>query len=289
MVALQWVLSIACLLSFAGGEVLAEDMDGAKVFEAAAPAVVSVKGRRMDGTGLNGTGAVIHEDGLILTNAHVVSDPDNGKRFHEITISLYKNSDQQQPGLQHYQASVVEMDQRFDLALLHIQGGNGVLRKLPLGNSEAMRPGDPVIAIGHPDKGEAWSLTKGTVSALVENYDGKQGWHMLQTDTSINPGNSGGPLINRHGFLVGINTETQRIQNLGPNEGKILLTGLNFSIRSSVAKKWLAEHKVPIAYAEPPPEPATQQVEPSDPFRSETVRDLQSIMDQKRKGLRNRR
>lgn len=293
MVAFRLLLSVTWLLSIAGGQVLAEDIDGAKIFQKAAPAVVYVKGQRKDGSGGTGTGSVITESGLVLTNAHVVLDPVNDKPFSKITILFYNASKKEQTEPHKYRsasAKVVAVNKSLDLSLLHIENQNITLQVLPLGDSEEMRPGDSVIAIGHPGAGQPWSLTKGSISAPVENYGGVAGWNMLQTDTSINPGNSGGPLINRHGFLVGINTLTHRLKERGPDEAAFPLTGLNFSIRSSVAKKWLKENGVSIAYAVAPPELSPQQVEAADdPFSTPQARELKSLMGDKRKGLRSRR
>jgi len=141
-----------------------------------------------------GTGFIIHPDGWLLTNDHVV------KEASKITIQLVNGS--------KYEAKVVGSDTRTDVALLKIRPREK-LSVVPLGDSDRMEIGSWVLAIGNPF-GLNHTVTAGIVSAKGRkdvNPDGKQVYaNFIQTDASINPGNSGGPLINIRGEVIGINT-----------------------------------------------------------------------------------
>jgi serine protease Do len=139
-----------------------------------------------------GSGVVYSADGLILTNAHVVEEADG------IIVTTR--------GGRSYDAEVVGTDPASDLAVLRITEKVEKLRPMPLGDSDALRLGESVLALGNPF-GLGFTVTQGIVSAkgraevgIVEYED------FIQTDAAINPGNSGGPLINTRGELVGINT-----------------------------------------------------------------------------------
>ena len=138
-----------------------------------------------------GSGFLISEDGLILTNNHVVEKAD------EISI---KTSD----GIE-YEAKVVGRDPKTDIALLQIKTNGKVPKAAKLGDSEAIRVGDWVIAVGNPF-GLGNTVTAGIISAKGRVIGAGQYDDFLQTDAAINPGNSGGPLFNMNGEVVGINT-----------------------------------------------------------------------------------
>ncbi len=159
-----------------------------------------------------GSGVIIDAArGYILTNHHVTEGAD------EITVTL---RDQRQ-----FTAQVVGSDPEVDLALLHIQADD--LTALPVADSDALRVGDFVVAIGNPF-GLGQTVTYGIVSALGRTGLGIEGYEdFIQTDASINPGNSGGPLVNMRGELVGVNTAI-----VGPTGGNI---GIGFAIPSNMA------------------------------------------------------
>ena len=138
-----------------------------------------------------GSGVVVDADGgYVLTNAHVIAKADN------ITVNL-------QDGRQ-FAAEVVGLDPESDVAVLEIPAEN--LRELPFADSDQLRVGDFVVAIGNPF-GLGQTVTSGIVSALGRSGLGIEGYEdFIQTDASINPGNSGGALVNLRGELVGINT-----------------------------------------------------------------------------------
>jgi serine protease Do len=152
-----------------------------------------------------GSGVIVHGDGYVVTNAHVVS------RAMQITIQLSDKTS--------YAAKVISSDSTHDLAVLKIELPKGkVLPYLPLGRSDDLMVGETVIAIGNP-MGFASTLTTGVISATNRKLsfagDVEYGG-LIQTDAPINPGNSGGPLLNIRGELIGINTAIRAdAQNIG--------------------------------------------------------------------------
>ena len=169
-----------------------------------------------------GSGVIVDAGkGYILTNHHVIEGGD------EITATL---RDQRQ-----FTAEVVGSDPEVDLALLRIKAED--LVELPLADSDKVRVGDFVVAIGSPF-GLGQTVTYGIVSALGRSGLGIEGYEdFIQTDASINPGNSGGPLVNMSGELVGVNTAI-----VGPSGGNI---GIGFAIpgnMASVIMEQLSEH-----------------------------------------------
>lgn len=149
-----------------------------------------------------GTGFVIREDGLIVTNAHVVRGADI------INVQFDEKSDKL------YEATVVGSDDRSDIALLKIAPD----RKLPtvtLGSSKDLQVGEWVAAFGNPF-GHGHTLTKGIVSSLGREIGEINRFPLIQTDASINPGNSGGPLVDSRGFVIGVNSAIDaRAQGIG--------------------------------------------------------------------------
>ncbi len=137
-----------------------------------------------------GTGVIISEDGLIITNNHVV------RGATEVTVRL---SD----GHEHA-GEVVGQDEKTDVAVIKIKATG--LMAAPLGNSDKMQVGDWVLAMGSPF-GLDQTVTAGIISAKGRANVGISDYEdFLQTDAAINPGNSGGPLVNMHGEVIGINT-----------------------------------------------------------------------------------
>jgi serine protease Do len=150
-----------------------------------------------------GSGVVVHEDGYIITNAHVVEGAKNIK-------IVFSDGHE-------FSATVVSVDQSKDLAVLTIEAKD----KLPfihLGRSNDLMIGETVIAIGNP-YGYSNTVTSGVVSAVGRNIEVSEGFwlrELIQTDAPINPGNSGGPLLNINSELIGINTAIRPdAQNIG--------------------------------------------------------------------------
>ena len=140
-----------------------------------------------------GSGVILHSNGYIVTNNHVVADAD------EIEVTLHDN--------RTFKAKVVGTDPSTDLALLQIKADG--LPSLPLVNSDDVRVGEWVLAVGNPFNLNS-TVTAGIVSAKARNINILQEQYavesFIQTDAAINPGNSGGALVNLQGSLVGINT-----------------------------------------------------------------------------------
>lgn len=152
-----------------------------------------------------GTGAVIDDEGGIITNNHVVEGAQN------LIVTTAGGED--------LEAELVATAPSRDLALIRVPE-TGDLAPLPLGDSESLEVGEPVVAIGNALGLDAEDLTVsvGIVSAKDRTISVGQGSlsNLIQTDAAINPGNSGGPLINRHGEIVGINTAiAANAQNVG--------------------------------------------------------------------------
>jgi serine protease Do len=138
-----------------------------------------------------GSGFIVSEDGYILTNAHVV----NGAS--RVTVKMTDRRE--------YEATVVGVDERTDVAVIKIEGKN--LPTVKLGDASKLRPGEWVIAIGSPFGFEN-SVTAGVVSATSRSMPGEGNYTpFIQTDVAVNPGNSGGPLFNLKGEVVGINSQ----------------------------------------------------------------------------------
>ena len=159
-----------------------------------------------------GSGFVIDPTGFIITNNHVIDDAE------EITVTFGDNS--------KYKAKVIGRDKKTDLALLKIDAKKA-LPFVPMGDSDGMRVGDWVIAIGNP-YGLGGSVTQGIISARQRSINAGPFDDFLQTDAPINRGNSGGPLFNRKGEVIGINTAI-----FSPSGGSI---GIGFAIPVALAK-----------------------------------------------------
>ena len=173
-----------------------------------------------------GSGIIVSEDGYIITNYHVI---ENSK---DVNVKMSYGEE--------VSATVVNYDQKKDIAMLKLEDGTKVPGVAELGDSEALYPGQEVIAIGTPVSKEfEYTCTKGIVSALNREVKTSTGISMqlIQTDAAINPGNSGGPLINTKGQVIGINSM------------KIVVTevdGLGFAIPINEVKERLDTLSKPI-------------------------------------------
>src|SRR5256885_11883673 len=158
-----------------------------RVVERVAPSVVNVRRGRSGGSGV-----IVTPDGYTLTNAHVVE----GASAVDVTLGSGAEA----------RAPVVGADAATDLAVIRIPGSG--LQAAELADSDALRVGQLVIAIGDP-LGFHSTVTTGVVSALGRSLRGSDGRlieNVIQTDAALNPGNSGGPLVDTHAKVVGINT-----------------------------------------------------------------------------------
>ena len=172
--------------------------------------------------GGSGSGSIIDPRGYVITNVHVI------EKATKIYISLYDGS--------QYEGKVVGSDVESDIAVLKFDPPAGtVLKTIQFGDSEKLKVGQKVIAIGNPFGFER-TLTTGIVSALgrpIKNSNNIIIRGMIQTDASINPGNSGGPLLDTAGNMIGINTMIY--SSSGSN------AGIGFAVPASTARRVVAD------------------------------------------------
>ncbi|MEU5973373.1 trypsin-like peptidase domain-containing protein [Streptomyces sp. NPDC047315] len=202
----------------------------------AASALPSVVTLHVSGAGEQGTGTgfVLDKQGHILTNNHVV-DPAGSSGEITITFSSGESA----------RADLVGKDAGYDLAVVKVKGVSG-LTPLPLGNSDNVRVGDPVVAIGAPFDLQN-TVTSGIISAKErpitaggERGDGSDVSYVnaLQTDAPINPGNSGGPLVDTKARVIGINSAIRAADTGdGPKGGQSGSIGLGFAIPINQGKR----------------------------------------------------
>ena len=157
----------------------------------------------------SGSGFLITETGIAVTNAHVVGSD------HEIVADTAAG--------QSFQAKLVYVDPKLDVALVQLQGSG--FPHLKIADSSGVRLGSSVVAIGSPSKGFPNSVTKGIVNSTGAMPSEPGTW--IQTDASINPGNSGGPLLNGAGAVIGITTQKQFVSSDGRP-----LQGIGFALSS---------------------------------------------------------
>lgn len=201
------VLQIALLVSYNQQETNKTPEDVARI---ATPAVVSITADEKAGSGV-----MVREDGFVLTNAHILG---NATKIHVIfSDNVIKK------------AKIIGIDEKVDLAVLKVNATG--LPAIKFGDSEELKVGEEVIAIGHP-YGYDYTVTTGIVSAKHRDQGPTEYRDFIQTDASINPGNSGGPLLNLDAELIGINTFI--VSDLFSGE-------LGFSIPSNLAYKVMEE------------------------------------------------
>jgi S1-C subfamily serine protease len=209
-------------------ETASPGFDASRIFEEAAPGVVTVRSVFGAGAG-EGSGFVLNADGEIVTNAHVVTDESTGDR--ETAEEVYVEF----PDRNVVSAEIVGFDPFVDVALLRIEPGGLDLRPLELGDDRELHPGQPVAAIGSPF-GEQQSLSVGVVSATDRSVRSLTQFEIagaIQTDASINPGNSGGPLLDAGARVIGINQQIET--NSGANDG------VGFAVPVSAVKRSIAQ------------------------------------------------
>jgi S1-C subfamily serine protease len=197
-------LTAAAADSAAGGpsinEIYREDSPGVVLVESTRASQTSPLdpfGQPGGGTA-TGSGFVIDEDGHIVTNAHVVEGAES------VQVSLGE-------GGETFDADVVGADDSTDIAVLQVDAPADQLHPLTLGESESVKVGDPVVAIGNPF-GLDRTVTAGIVSALQREISAPNGFtirDVIQTDAPINPGNSGGPLLDSAGRVIGVNSQIE--------------------------------------------------------------------------------
>jgi len=166
-----------------------------------------------------GSGFIVSPEGLVITNHHVI---EGGQ---QIKVALADKRE--------FEAEVLLKDERTDLAVLKIKGGDEAFPYLEFDDSDEIAVGDIVLAIGNPF-GVGQTVTSGIISALARTRVGVKDYgFFIQTDAAINPGNSGGPLVDMNGRVIGINSSIY--SRSGGN------LGIGFSIPSNMAKVVLAD------------------------------------------------
>lgn len=211
--------------------------DAVEVVQRVSPAVVTVINRQTGGLGSFGrggedtveaglgTGFIIDDEGHIVTNWHVVTQGD------EFVVLLADGEERD--------AELVGSDRLSDLAVLDMDGD--VPASVPFGDSDALLPGQTVIAIGSPLGTFTTTVTQGIVSALNRDFGAFIGDpatynNLIQHDAAINPGNSGGPLFNMDGEVVGVNT-----LGITQTGGEATAQGLFFAVPSSTVQEIVGE------------------------------------------------
>jgi 2-alkenal reductase len=196
------------------------------------PGVVSIRGLTRDGGG-QGSGFVIDKEGHIITNYHVVED------LNDLEVAF--------PSGLKVRGEVLGTDLDSDLAVVKVDVAVDELNPLPLGDSDLVKVGQPVIAIGNPFGFEG-TMTMGIVSGLsrtIESLHTAPGGgtfsagDVIQTDAAINPGNSGGPLLNLNGEVIGVN---RAIFTTNFNtDGEPVNSGLGFAVSINIVKRVVPE------------------------------------------------
>lgn len=232
------------------GKASSGELSPKQIYQKDAPGTVLVLSYNNDGKGELGTGSVIDGTGKILTNAHVTFPDGSPSPYSTIQIFFKPaqlTGNPKKDLVKAYGARVIASNADWDLAVLSLEEKPDGLAVIPLADADSVAPGDPVVAIGHPEQGGLWTLTSGVISTVVANLGGVEGKDVFQTDASINRGNSGGPLLNRSGALIGVNTSMARKAADG-----LTITSVNFSVKSNVVKNWIAKAGVPVNYQDSP-------------------------------------
>jgi S1-C subfamily serine protease len=205
-----------------------------EIYERAASGVVRINATNnstsgsadpLGGQDALGSGFVIDKTGHIVTNYHVVRDAG------QVTVS-FSNRDT-------LKATVVGSDPSTDIAVLRVETAASALTPLAMGNSDGVRVGDPVVAIGNPF-GLDRTVTAGIVSALQRLIQAPNRFtidHVIQTDAPINPGNSGGPLLNARGQVIGVNTQIET----GTGTSTSGNVGIGFAVPSNTVRDVVAQ------------------------------------------------
>jgi serine protease Do len=222
-----------------------------EIYQRVSPGVVFILASEGRGTGRAGTGSIIREDGLVITNAHIFTHKDSSRLMSNISVFLRPErvtGNTKADLSRRYKAQVVAYDRQLDLALVKILDIDMPLTQVGFGDSQRIVVGDQAYAIGHPEQGGLWSLTTGVISAQRSDYGGVPGKNLFQTEASINRGNSGGPLLDEQGAMIGVNSMIARQAADG-----LAITAVNFAIKSQVALSWLNTVGYRFASVEAPP------------------------------------
>lgn len=202
-----------------------ETPDWPAVSNAVSMAVVSIQTQIDNNSGAQGSGAILDQEGHIITNNHVVS----GAQKIQVTLD---NGD-------IYSAQVVGTDKTTDLAVIKLDNPPKDLKTIEFADSNDLTPGEPVMAIGNP-LGYDGTATTGIVSALnrpvsvMDDDNTEIVTNAVQIDAAVNPGNSGGPTFNAAGKVIGINSSIATTATSSSSAGSI---GIGFAIPANLAKR----------------------------------------------------
>ena len=220
-----------------------------EIYQQIGPGVVLILASDDGRVGSGGTGSIVRADGLVITNAHVVINKETNRPYRRVSLFLKPDrvtGNMDKDLARRVEANLAGYDAALDMALLRMENPPAGLTVVSLGNPEEVAIGEPVVAIGHPETGGLWTLTTGTISAELENFNGVKGKDIFQTEASLNRGNSGGPLLNDRGMMIGVNTLISRKAADG-----LTITSINFALKSSVARQWLIAQGVDVQYEAP--------------------------------------
>ncbi len=250
---LALALTLALCLAFAAVPAMAaqetepaarEAMSAADIYEQSVDAVVGVTTRTTTTNywgyetpaAVAGTGFFISADGYILTNYHVVENPES------ITITCYDGDT--------YDAELVGYDASDDMAVLKVDADD--LPYLTLDSTGDLRVGDDVVAIGNPLGELTFSLTHGMVSALDREVTMSSGVRMtlIQTDCAINNGNSGGPLFNMYGEVVGITNGKYTGSSIDNVGFAVPISDIAASVQSIIDKGYIAKPYIGVTISD---------------------------------------
>ena len=196
-----------------------------------------------------GSGFVIHPDGYIVTNEHVIAGE------YDITVTVYERAGDTMEKAQFTDVRIIALDPRLDLALLKIEGSEKrEFVSAPIGDSQAIEGGETVFAIGSP-LGLERTVSQGIVSLKNRPLGGQL---YIQTTTQINPGNSGGPLFNLRGEIIGVNN--MKAMMVG-------VEGVNFAIPAATLKSFLRNRDA-FAFDTRNPNAGFRYLEPPRPVRA---------------------
>lgn len=199
-------------------QIAQDDTRFTEIYEEVSPSIVAISVTFQGGFGgASGSGFIIDVDGHIVTNSHVIDSADR------IEVMLFDGT--------RVRASVVAVDVDSDLAVIQVDLPADKLRPIEFADSNELRIGQLVVAIGSPF-GQLWTMTTGIISALDRTIPGLGGFSIggvIQTDAAINPGNSGGPLLNMDGQVIGVNSQINT--ETGTN------SGIGFAVPSNLVSK----------------------------------------------------
>jgi len=206
-------------------DVASTALSATQIYQRDSSGVVAIKAVTSEGAD-SGTGIVLNEKGLILTNDHVIEGATS------ITVAAKGSASETRV------ATVVGEEANSDLALIRIDPSGLGLKPLSLASSSSVQVGDAVYAIGNP-YGLDETLTRGIVSALgreISAPDGAKITGVIQTDAALNPGNSGGPLLDEQGQVIGVNSQiaSDAASVAGSQPGS---TGVGFAISSNTVAR----------------------------------------------------